>query len=292
MRVGPQWREHRPFWGARLPIFPSGLGLPLWERHVVAHPGIRARSIHRMSNNLDTSNESKRQRSLWLSRHGGWVLLAGSVVLIALAALFSRRAAVAPIFALGGIALVILGVLLPRIEGVFEFNTTGFKFFLAEIGRESRELPPAVKAQVLDTLLESASKRGLPPEADPGREARRLVEAALGHSELEAAAARWLEEQGWSIKQAAPTPSGRRADIIAERDGELLVIEVKDDRGTRNWSDVRYQLNRIREGLQRDRSPRIALFLGQPPPPQILSRIVGDGFEVWIRNDDGFERIR
>jgi|GEM_PF-5787303 len=164
-----------------------------------------------MSNNLDTSNESKRQRSLWLSRYGGWVLLAGSIVLIALAALFSRRAAVAPIFALGGIALVILGVLLPRIEGVFEFNTT---------------------------------------------------------------------------------PSGRRADIIAERDGELLVIEVKDDRGTRNWADVRYQLNRIREGLQHDLSPRIALFLGQPPPSQILSRIVGDGFEVWIRNDDGFERMR
>jgi hypothetical protein len=241
----------------------------------------------------NASCEDKKQRPIWLSRYGGWVLLAASAVLIGLAALFSNRPAVAPVFALGGIALIILSVLLPRIQGTFEFNATGFKFFLSEIERESRELPPIAKAQILDSLLESASEGGVPRGADATREAHRVVGAALRHSNMQKAVARWLEGQGWNVNHEALTPSGHRADIMAERDGELLVIEVKNDgKMIRNWADIKYQLRRISDGLEHDQPPRLALFLEQPPSSGLPPRLItGEGFEVWARKGDGFERI-
>jgi hypothetical protein len=241
----------------------------------------------------NASSEDKKHKSAWLSRHGGWVLLMASTVLIGLAALFSNRPAVAPVFAVGGIAFIILGVFLPRIQGTFEFNATGFKFFLSEIERESRELPPIAKAQVLDSLLESASERGVPRGADATREAHRVVGAALEHRNLQEAVARWLEGQGWGVNQEALTPSGRRADIIAERDGELLVVEVKKGgRMIQNWADVKYQLRGISDGLQRDQPIlRLAVFLEELPKSGPSSRHTGDGFEVWVRKGDGFEKI-
>jgi hypothetical protein len=244
---------------------------------------------------LDTS---EKRQSLWLSRHGGWILLVAGTALLVLSALFSNRPAVAPIFALGGIALVVLGVFLPRIEGAFEFNATGFKFFLAEIGRETRELPPDAKAQVLDSLVESASRRGIPREAEAVDDARRVVEAALGHHELLEAVALWLQGQNWRIGQEAihRTRGGHFADLIAEKDEELLIVEVKSSlKPIRNYADVRYQLNRIRDAYRassgRDQSPRVALFLSQAPPANALSRIAGDGFEVWVRDGDGFKKV-
>lgn len=109
-----------------------------------------------------------------------------SAVLIGLAALFSNRPAMAPVFALGGIAFVILGVLLPRIQGAFEFDATGFKFFLSEIERESRELPPVAKAQVLDSLLESASE-GCTASSRRSSRGSSSVGAALRHHSLQEA---------------------------------------------------------------------------------------------------------
>jgi hypothetical protein len=145
---------------------------------------------------------------------------------------------------------------------------------------------------VLDSLLESASEGGVPRGADAAREALRVVGAALRHHVLQEAVARWLEGQGWSVNQGALTPSGRRADIIAERDGELLIIKVKNGSGViRNWADFRYQLRLISDGLQRDQPSRLALFLEQLPRSLPSSRLTGDGFEVWVRKGDGFERV-
>lgn len=69
-----------------------------------------------------------------MARRGGWLLAAAGTGLIALAAVFASKASVAPIFAVGGIALMVLGVVRPRVQGKFEFSATGFTLFLAELG--------------------------------------------------------------------------------------------------------------------------------------------------------------
>lgn len=58
---------------------------------------------------------------------------------------------------------------------------------------------------------------------------------------------------------------GRPADALAEKGGEILVIEVYGGgRAIRNWGDVRYVLNRVREGWDGDQSARIAVFWCKP----------------------------
>jgi hypothetical protein len=60
----------------------------------------------------------------WLVRRGGWVLLSVGVALLVLAAVFASKEAIAAIFALGCVALVIVGVMLPRVHGPFEFSAS------------------------------------------------------------------------------------------------------------------------------------------------------------------------
>jgi hypothetical protein len=76
--------------------------------------------------------------------------LTGSIglALIALATVFADEAAVAPIFAIGGVALLVVGVMLPRIQGQFEFSATGFKLFLAELEIQTRNLDSEAKGEV------------------------------------------------------------------------------------------------------------------------------------------------
>src|SRR4051812_46032812 len=87
----------------------------------------------------------------WLVRQGGWILVLVAVALIALATVFADKEAVAAIFALGGVALFIVGVLLPRIQGPLKFGPTGLEISLAELGAElgerTRGLNDEVKAE-------------------------------------------------------------------------------------------------------------------------------------------------
>jgi hypothetical protein len=62
----------------------------------------------------------------WLGRHGGWILVIFGAVLVAVAVVFRKEQAVASILSFSGVAAVIFGVLLSRLEGSFEFGPTKF----------------------------------------------------------------------------------------------------------------------------------------------------------------------
>ena len=85
------------------------------------------------------------------------MLVVAATALIALAATFADHDALAVVFALGGVALVIVGVMLPRVQGQFEFSPTGFKLFLAELEIQTSDLSPEAKADVLDAIVDVGS---------------------------------------------------------------------------------------------------------------------------------------
>lgn len=143
--------------------------------------------------------------SAWLTVHGGWVLLASGVALVALAAV--AGSVVAPVFAVGGIALIVLGVVLPRVVGQLEFNATGFKLFLSEIERKTRDVSKEEKAGVLDALVEDPEPTLRPLSAE--KRAQEVVASAENAYQLERMIAQWLVRQGWGLREV---PRQKRDD--------------------------------------------------------------------------------
>ena len=217
--------------------------------------------------------------------------------LIGLAAVFADKPAIAPIFAIGGVALILMGVLLPRVEGQLEFGATGFKVFLAELREQTRGLEAEAKAVILDEVVEvtaGAVSRGA---------ARRLVSGVVARAQrslaLEHAFARWLAEQGWSVIEDAglalqhPT----EFDIVAKRDAEWLVVEARaaldsvEDATSVAWLGARALRLRDRHVLDIGDRIQAAVVLGEMPDALVVERLRDDGIDLYIEGQNGFEHI-
>jgi hypothetical protein len=237
--------------------------------------------------------------SAWLTVHGGWVLLASGVALVALAAVAGSVVAgsvVAPVFAVGGIALIVLGVLHPRVAGQLEFNATGFKLFLSEIERKTRDLSKEEKAGVLDALVEDPEPTLRPLSAE--KRAREVVASAENAYHLERMIGEWLVRQGWSLREVPRQKhDDRGVDFVAAQDGQVLAIEAKSTLPLARVDRLLNQLGKVRDMIAADQgsgasAPRIALFLTNLPKEQILDRIAQEGIEVWMPDGEGFKQVR
>jgi hypothetical protein len=247
----------------------------------------RARRIEKRSGRTPAASD-------WLARRGGWLLILVGAALIGLAASFADKVAVAPVFAIGGIALVVVGVMLPRVHGDFEFSATGFKLFLAEVGEQTQGLEPGAKAEVLDEVVETAAEGGgAPTSPEAARSlASRVVTTARQGFALEQAFARWLSEHGWTVttsELSAPVA----IDILADRPGEPpLVVEVKT--ALRSGAQALRQVQRLKEAAQRQAwgdQVRFAVALGERPPDGVLEKLRAVGVEVYVQSDDGFTHL-
>jgi Holliday junction resolvase-like predicted endonuclease len=74
-------------------------------------------------------------------------------------------------------------------------------------------------AQDIDDLLESV---GTPPGSDPPQQAPTEDEIRKWH-------AAQLEADGWEVRLEQPTRDGGAVDIVATRDGEMMIVECKTD---------------------------------------------------------------
>jgi hypothetical protein len=172
-----------------------------------------------------------------LSDHGGWILVAVGIGLITLAAVFADRVSLAPIFAFCGIASIVFGVFLPRMEGQTEFSTTGVKFVLKATKQAlgQRHLTPEQVANVYETSLvdiEELVTAKPAPEAHPDATAarRRTTETEPARAgDFEEQIVTWLTKSGWhvdrSVTRAGQVDDG--FDFRATRGNEVVSVQVK-----------------------------------------------------------------
>jgi hypothetical protein len=159
--------------------------------------------------------------------HGGLILIAGGAVLIALACLFSRRAAVAPIFASFGSIAFVLGVFYSRIEGRMEASRSGMVATVRAVRRRAREedLPVDVTEAAVDLAVS-----GLTPYLDPARAAgaaedaaqEAIREARRSHDQLIVAFAAWLADAGFEVREQQDG-----FDLLGIGDEEVVAAEAK-----------------------------------------------------------------
>jgi Holliday junction resolvase-like predicted endonuclease len=162
-----------------------------------------------------------------LARFPGVCLALFGIALVALACVFASKTTVAPIFAFGGIACVVLAVLLSRIEGDFELTATGLKARLQATQQivEREDLTLDEKAEEIIDVVAS------PLRASAGSvyvfPHHGSTVAARGYR-FEQAVQRHLEAQGWEVIPTPHADSGR--DLIATRNGVTVAVVVKANR--------------------------------------------------------------
>jgi hypothetical protein len=175
-----------------------------------------------------------------LDVHGGVVLLASGIGLIALACVFADKTAVASIFAVFGALLMILGGFYSRIEGNLEATKEGVKMTVRSVQRRARALGLPPEAE--DDAIERAIDR-LEIPARGRTKIRRAGEIAAAEAVESLAAevrarehsmlrdfARWLEETGDfpnAIRRNVRTPEGWEYDLIADGREQVLIAEAK-----------------------------------------------------------------
>ena len=187
----------------------------------------------------------------WLARHGGVILVATGVALITLAAVYSTRVAVAPVFAFTGIASVILGVVLPRVEAL-ELSQSRIKLVLSRVleAVAARRTPEEIGVlyehgfdqiavavsgrEPSPALLPSAAPESALPPSAPAQDRpdgispreRLSPLAAPTSASLQKAVMRWLERNGWDAKpQTGNSDPGW--DVDAVRNNERIAVQVK-----------------------------------------------------------------
>jgi hypothetical protein len=189
----------------------------------------------------------------WLGRNGSWVLMAFGVGLIALSALIADKEAVAVVLAFCGVAAVVFGVLLPRLEGSFVFSPTKFSATLSEARKAGvrEDLTLEERADLILRLIDvegdehkyakkvARKERGLrggrgvgpPPERlfplpDPLPFVRpsRADEVHETHRAFKDHVADAFRDGGWDVESLEP---GSPFDFVASREGERNYVEAK-----------------------------------------------------------------
>jgi hypothetical protein len=151
------------------------------------------------------------------------------IALVALACVFASRATIAPIFAFGGVACVVLAILLSRIEGDFELTATGLKARLQAtqqiVAREDLTLDE--KAEEIIDVVASPPREIAPRFLKVPHHSSGAAAAARG-LRFERAVARHLEAQGWEVAATRHMDFGR--DLIVTRKGQTMAVVVKANR--------------------------------------------------------------
>jgi hypothetical protein len=178
----------------------------------------------------------------WLDVHGGFVLLGGGILMIALACLFSAEVAIAPIFATFGCGLFVFAAFYSRIEGRVEANKQGFAAAVGAAQRLSRShgLPPDLQDEAVKRAVENLDVSTRKPD-----EARRAGEEAAKQV-VEEIASEWkpdeavesfvewlVEKNGFPLdgmKQEVRSSEGT-VDLLAEGSDEVLIAEVSTRAG-------------------------------------------------------------
>lgn len=191
------------------------------------------------------------ESSDWLAQHGGWVLLAFGIAVVAAAVLVADHDPVASVLGFAGVATAVFGVVLSRLEGAFEISPTKISATLRkarQVGVRD-DLTLEEKADAILGLLgvgapsgTAASEEEAAPsvtqDASPKREASipklprptpfvatvdegRPVHAAMAFEKhVEADFAR----QGWDVQEQTHDVG---VDLFVSKDNFRAAVEIK-----------------------------------------------------------------
>jgi hypothetical protein len=171
-----------------------------------------------------------------LDVHGGLVLVTFGAGLIALACIYASHAAVAPVFAVFGATLVVIGAFYSRIAGPVQGGSSGFSFTVVEAQRLAveREYPPDIIDELPDRVAELAA-----PSDEWKRwhvEWRSVADQAVEsfsdvvhqrETDLIGRFGAWLQEQGLQAVKSDERGPDPGYDLLAQSDDAVLVVEAK-----------------------------------------------------------------
>lgn len=236
-----------------------------------------------------------------LDVHGGYVLLLGGVALIALACVFAKRAAVAPIFAISGVSLIILGAFYSRIEGNVQATKDGVKAAVRAAQRKSEEfdLPPSLVPEVIERTLdglEITSRRN--ENIQRGEQAASEAVQSVSRGPRAKASqvidhfASWLGGSDGGafpvVRTRVRTPDGE-FDVLADDSDEILVAEAKAVNRPIDAGIVRQLALRVPPADLHHRKIRRALVVptGSEMTRGAFSAAETHGIEIYEVGDDG-----
>lgn len=145
---------------------------------------------------------------------------------MAVAAALADRPAVAPIFAIFGCCLLVLGSFYSRIEGGVEATREGVRTVVREIDRmaEEHRLSPSVVPDLIEMALDRLSGESARVE-DARSAAQHVVERAVTEqTHLATSFSTWLVEQGWTEVFTTGPSADAGFDLIAKRPGRVLGV--------------------------------------------------------------------
>lgn len=159
-----------------------------------------------------------------LEINGGIVLLAGGVALIVLACVFASEATIAPVFAVFGASMLILGAFYSRIEGDLEATREGVKATVRAVRRRAREqnLSSEIADEALDRALWGRSRAAPANLAAEMRAKQAISEVQAEHEKIVSAVAGWLAREGYSVSRPA-----HGFDLVGSRADAVAGVEVK-----------------------------------------------------------------
>jgi len=233
---------------------------------------------------------------------GGWLLAVLGIGLVALAVVFAEHPAVAPIFAIGGIGLILVGVLLPRVEGQFELSGAGaaIKFFLADVRVLTQGLETKAKAQVLDQLVEEIADEGAPPSI---RTATRVVGTVVANAQASMAVghlfAQWLQSNGWTLVAAGISTLSQATefDVVAQRGKEWLVVEASAGVLGAGFlvsaASLSARTLQLRGNIIADQDAHIrpAVVTSTAPSTMVIDSLRPFGVEIYVQTEHDFEQV-
>jgi len=168
-----------------------------------------------------------------LDVHGGFVVLGGGLVLTALACVFAGEATVAPIFAVLGPALIVIGAFYSRIKGPLQAGRGGFSFAVDAAQRLAQEkgYPPDITEQIPERVAEVVESPRI--SAHAAEDAADYVVRSFS-SDVRAREmvlldhfGTWLEEKGLSTVRKHVRAHGVEYDLIAENADTVMIVEAK-----------------------------------------------------------------
>jgi hypothetical protein len=235
---------------------------------------------------------------------GPWILMISGVGLVVTGFVLRSSAAVAAPGVVLGSFLLVLGALLPRLDGPLKVSMRGIEATVLRHEQARRIEGVALRDETVRPdkrvdLAEIAAVDFLmdPSVADlPGERLSDVAQVSyLGarneYQAFERRVQQWVEREGWSVEDT----SGRGAvDFVARRGDEVMLIEARLVRGPMTGERLEEATDRLRHAASTsmDEEPARALFVSAPAlTPAAVQAAIMSGAKVYREDNTGFVRV-